>query len=132
MVVQISDYDHDGGTNPWEYGFTNTISGAGLGPEGYTATLINGKGRFWDKTLGRYNQAPLTVFTCASGDKYRFRVIHAGSQFPHRVSIEGHSMTLVASDGGELEPTPIESFIVNPGEGIDVEVTCDQPVGNYW
>ena len=30
-------------------------------------------------------------------------------------------MTLVASDGAELEPTVIESFIATPGERFDVE-----------
>ena len=48
------------------------------------------------------------------------------------MSVEGHAMTLVASDGAELEPTVIESFIATPGERFDVEVACDQPTGNYW
>ena len=40
-------------------------------------------------------------------------------------------MTLVASDGYDVEPLPIESLIINPGERYDVLLTTDKPVDNY-
>lgn len=43
---------------------------------------------------------PRPVFRVKSGKRYRFRVINAGSLFcPIRISIDRHSMLLIASDG---------------------------------
>jgi len=31
-----------------------------------------------------------------------------------------------------VEPTPVESVIINPGERYDFIITANQSVGNYW
>jgi len=50
----------------------------------------------------------------------------------NRVSVDGHSITVIASDGYDIEAEEAESFIINPGELFDFELLADQPVGNYW
>ena len=41
-------------------------------------------------------------------------------------------LSVVATDGYEVEPTPVESLIINPGERYDFILTANQTVGNYW
>lgn len=52
--------------------------------------------------------------------------------FPLRVSIDGHVLEMVSSDGYDFKPVMVESFIVNPGERFDFIVQANQTVGNYW
>ena len=44
-------------------------------------------GGFEDAATGAYNEAPLSVFNCTSGDTVRLRFIHAGHLFSFRVSV---------------------------------------------
>ena len=143
-TLMISDYDHrDGGAVAYEkvvhghyvgdykmWGGMRQEDNQPFAPLMHHATLINGKGRYWES--GSYSQAPLNVFTVKKDSTYRLRFINGGSLYPFRISIDGHKMTLVASDGAELEPTEIESFIFSPGERYDVTVTFDQEIGNFW
>ena len=66
--------------------------------------LINGRGRYYDPETGRHNQAPLETYHVTKGQKYRFRVIAAGSLYPFRMSVDNHNLTLIASDGYDFEP----------------------------
>ncbi|XP_066272659.1 uncharacterized protein [Branchiostoma lanceolatum] len=92
----------------------------------FTSALINGRGRY------NGNNAPLTKFTISSGGYLRFRMIHSGAEFTFRVSIDAHSMTVVANDGHDVEPVQVQSILVFPGESYDFNVVGDQPSGNYW
>ena len=94
--------------------------------------LINGRGRYYDPRTGISNMAPLTVYRVLKDRKYRFRVIGTGSLYPFRISVDKHPLKIIASDGYDLEPVVAESFIINPGERFDFEITADQPVDNYW
>ncbi|KAK3595585.1 hypothetical protein CHS0354_009541 [Potamilus streckersoni] len=66
------------------------------------------------------------------GQTYRFRVIGAGALYRFRISIDEHNLTIVASDGFDLESVVVESFIINPGERFDFILHADKPVSNYW
>ncbi|CAH1274669.1 Hypp5360 [Branchiostoma lanceolatum] len=90
------------------------------------SALINGRGRY------NNNSAPLTTCKITRGETLRFRLIHAGAEYTFRVSIDAHSMTVVANDGHDLEPVQVQSILVFPGESYDFEVIGDQPSGNYW
>ncbi|XP_052779171.1 uncharacterized protein LOC128216597 [Mya arenaria] len=94
--------------------------------------LINGKGRFYQENNVDHNGAPLTVFKVTKGNEYRFRVIGTGALYPFRVSVDNHKITVIASDGYDIEQVEAESFIINPGERYDFILTADQEVGNYW
>ena len=76
--------------------------------------------------------APLTWFNVTRGQKYRFRVIGVGSLYPLRISIDNHHLTIISTDGYEVEPWVVESFIINPGERYDFILDANQPYGNYW
>ena len=58
--------------------------------------------------------------------RYRFRVIGAGLIVPLRVSVDNHSLSIVSTDGYDVEPVAVESLIINPGERFDFILTADQ------
>ena len=68
------------------------------------------------------------------GQKYRFRVINAAMTFAFRVSIDGHMLNVIATDGNDVVTKQVESFIISGGERYDfwIEVTNPQKLGNYW
>ena len=94
--------------------------------------LINGKGRYKDPATNTYNEAPLTEYNVEQGKRYRFRVIGVGALYPFRVSVDNHMLTVIASDGFDVKPMEVESFIINPGERFDFILNATEAVQNYW
>ena len=68
---------------------------------------------------GELIEAPITWYNVEKNRKYRFRVINVGTIYPFRVSIDEHNVTVIASDGYDLKPQLVESFVINPGERFD-------------
>ncbi|KAK6176485.1 hypothetical protein SNE40_014765 [Patella caerulea] len=110
---------------------TYSLDGAEYSLFRFQSALINGKGRYYDST-GKHNEAPLEVFTVSQNASFIFRVIGVGVQYPFRISIDNHDLTIIASDGFDLQPRSAESFIVNPGERFDFRIQSDKSVNNYW
>ncbi|XP_046357778.2 laccase-5-like [Haliotis rufescens] len=143
MVMVLQDWNHDDSTTvhlKMDFGgfeerkpleTTDAIDGSHFSRYFMTSGLINGKGRLYDK-FGGHNDAPLSIFTVRPNQLYRFRVIAAGHLYPFRVSVHGHELTIVASDGYDLRPEVAESFIINPGERIDFILNTTNAVDNYW
>lgn len=77
---------------------------------------------------------PLTIFRVAPGGAgYRFRHINAGFlNCPVEISIDGHNLTVIASDGWYFEPVEVATLVTYAGERFDFVVRADQPIGNYW
>ena len=46
--------------------------------------------------------------------------------------MDQHHLTIVSSDGYDVENIVVESFIINPGERFDFLLIANQSVGNYW
>lgn len=110
---------------------TSDISGAKFSRFHCHSGLINGKGRFYTQNHLN-NAAPLTRFDVVEHSDYRFRVISAATLYPFRVYLQGHrSLSIVASDGFEISPIEVESFIIHPGERIDFLVRTDKSPGTY-
>lgn len=105
---------------------------SGQGSAIYDSSLINGKGRYYDKVNDSYTEAPLTSFNVNQGNKYLFRLIGAASYYSFQVSIDNHDLTIVSSDFDEVDNITVESVIIAPGERYDFFVTADQPIDNYW
>ena len=100
--------------------------------------IINDRGRFFDE-LGRPNIANpncnnLNCFNVSYDGRYRFRLIGAQAVFALRFSIEGHSLTAVASDGSPINSIEdVDYVIVNPGERYDIVVYANNTEQrNFW
>ncbi|XP_064606396.1 uncharacterized protein LOC135471205 [Liolophura sinensis] len=114
------------------YTTTTSLDGGRYSKFYMTSGLINGRGRYYDPETGLHNGAPIETFRVESGKRYRFRVIAAGELYPFRFSIDGHFLEIIASDGYEIEPVVVQSFIINPGERYDFILTANNSIANYW
>lgn len=116
--------------------------------------LINGKGRYFVPDSERKEHstdgltssdqfdskkqeptsiAPYETFEVTKGSKYRFRTINAGFlNCPLEISIDNHTILVIASDGHYIEPVMVDSLVSYAGERFDFILQADQPVGNYW
>ncbi|CAH1780992.1 unnamed protein product [Owenia fusiformis] len=98
--------------------------------------LINGKGAWklhTDAETGEEAYTPKEVFTIAKGKRYRFRMINNGIlNCPIQVSVDGHNLTMIATDGSPFEPVEVENFIIFAGERYDFVLNANQNVSNYW
>jgi FtsP/CotA-like multicopper oxidase with cupredoxin domain len=95
--------------------------------------LINGKGQFRDPNTGFMTNTPLEIFTVTPGRRYRFRMINNFCTVcPAQLTIEGHSLTVIASDGEPIHPVQVDTIISFSGERYDFVINADQPVGAYW
>ena len=107
-----------------------------LGPDGqeagilpFESGLINGRGRHADVP---YNKTLLSIFEVESGHKYRFRLIGAAGVYGYRFSVDGHRLSVMATDGFLVEPVPADYIIIYPGERYDFVLEANQTGGNYW
>ncbi|KAL3859684.1 hypothetical protein ACJMK2_009892 [Sinanodonta woodiana] len=78
-------------------------------------------------------RTPHAVFRVKQGMKYRFRFISSGAvNCPLQVSIDGHMLTVIATDGEDTQPYITKAVNMYSGERYDIVVHANQPVGNYW
>jgi FtsP/CotA-like multicopper oxidase with cupredoxin domain len=149
-IMQVTDWWHQGATEThfrlsnMDYftspGFkmSHLPNGVLLQALDYYSVLIEGLGRWMDDPReGTPVETPRKIYTIKGGEHLgehlRFRIINAGNVLPLRISVDGHPLLLVASDGMEIKPILVESVIVSPGERYDVIIRSryGKP-GNYW
>ena len=80
----------------------------------------------------RWSETPFEKINVEPGKTYRFRVINVGTMYQLRISVDGHNISVMATDGYDIIPQVVESFIINPGERYDFLLEVDQTVKNYW
>ena len=89
---------------------TLIYGGSGASPVPFVSGLINGAGWKYtpdSATCTRESEqnTPLAMFLVTTGKQYRFRLIGAQNIYAFRFSIEGHKMTLLATDGTPVQET---------------------------
>lgn len=76
---------------------------------------------------------PLESFKVTKNYRYRFRVINAGFlNCPIELSVDEHNLTVIASDGFDLEPLQVSSLVLYAGERFDFILYANQKIKNYW
>ncbi|XP_037886891.1 oxidoreductase OpS5 [Glossina fuscipes] len=126
-IMLISDWLHEDAAERYP---GRLAVNTGQDPE---SLLINGKGQVRDPNTGFMTNTPLEIFTITPGRRYRFRMINAfASVCPAQVTIEGHNLMVIATDGEPVHPVEVNTIISFSGERYDFVITADQPVGAYW
>ena len=110
--------------------YTPTVGpdGTEVGPIPFWSGIINDKGRQFNQS-GHPNVpgTSLNYFTVYRNRRYRFRIIGAQALYAFKFSIEGHKLTVIASDGDPMKPIEnVDYLIVHTGERYDVVVTADK------
>lgn len=83
------------------------------------------------------NGAPCTVVPYASyefqpGKTHRLRFVNTGAQAFETISIDGHTMTVIANDFVPVQPYQTEFVTIGVGQRVDVLVTANSGSGSYW
>nr|BAJ83487.1 laccase 2 [Riptortus pedestris] len=126
-VMLLSDWMHEDAQERFP---GRLAANTGQDPE---TLLINGKGQFTDPNTGYRTNTPLEVFTITPGRRYRFRMINSlATVCPAQLTIQGHPLVLIATDGEPVHPVVVNTIISFSGERYDFVITADQPVGAYW
>ncbi len=81
----------------------------------FESGLINGQGRF-----GNNSNAQLPTIKVKRGETVRLRLISGASTYQFRFQIDGHPLTVIATDGAPMKPVEVDSLLLSPGERYDV------------
>jgi FtsP/CotA-like multicopper oxidase with cupredoxin domain len=97
-----------------------------VGDVPFQSGLINGKGRAPGNTT-----APLTVVEVKKGETVRLRLINGSSTFAFRFQVDGHPLTVIATDGAPMIPVQVDNLVLAVGERYDVLLKATQD-GVHW
>ena len=119
-----------------KYNSTHALDGTSVGPIPFWSGIINDKGRHYNES-GQTNIKPtsLNYFNVSRNERYRFRLIGAQALYAFRFSIQGHKMTVVATDGSPIVPIEdVDYLIINTGERYDVivDTKLNPDRNNFW
>ncbi|KAL9075600.1 MAG: hypothetical protein Q9157_003956 [Trypethelium eluteriae] len=89
--------------------------------------LINGTMKSPDGTKGSYNKVKVQ-----KGKKYRIRFVNTSVNQHLVVTIDGHNMTVIASDFVPIKPFTSQYLALATGQRYDVVVDASQAAANYW
>ncbi|XP_022095251.1 laccase-like [Acanthaster planci] len=97
--------------------------------------LINGRGRYRDflcRTPKRMN-IPRHAFHVKKGERYRFRTIgNSAMACAFEVSVDGHNLTIIGTDGSPVQPIRVGAFGISSGERYDFVLEARARIGKYW
>ncbi|KAI0402450.1 multicopper oxidase-domain-containing protein [Xylaria palmicola] len=101
--------------------------------------LINGRMNFNCSTVAAgdttkcTNNAGLSKFKFQAGKRHRLRFINSGAEGVQRISIDKHTMTVIANDFVEIQPYDTKVVTVGVGQRVDVIVKANAEKGcAYW
>ncbi|XP_039313117.1 laccase-2 isoform X2 [Solenopsis invicta] len=126
-VILISDWFHELALErfPGRY-----RSNRGQNPDNI---LINGRGNWTNPSTGVSTNVSLSLFTVESGRRYRFRIISAFSTVClAEIKIGNHSMQIIATDGENVQPVPVDAITMASGERVDFVLNANQTPSFYW
>ncbi|XP_063960219.1 uncharacterized protein LOC129266740 [Lytechinus pictus] len=130
-TVMISDWSHEAAVELFvlEHHVDEMVSPPSV--------LINGKAQLVGYTAesdGSSHATPREVFEVEEGKSYRFRLIStATSGEAFTVSVDNHTLTIIASDGAYVQPQEVDALVIYGGERYDVILNAAQTNGcNYW
>ncbi len=72
-------------------------------------------GTFLETTAG-----PPASIEVKPGETLRLRLINGSTTYAFRLQIDGHRLTVIASDGAPLQPVDVDNLVINIGERYDV------------
>ncbi|XP_071949700.1 uncharacterized protein [Antedon mediterranea] len=96
--------------------------------------LVNGKsrGRKFLDSDGNVVYTPRSVFHVKPGLRYRFRVISSAIEACNiQISVDGHFIWIVATDGSDVKPIKVDSFIIGSGERYDFVIAASSIPRSY-
>lgn len=127
-----ADYDEDLGPLPitdWYYPTVGTISLMAMHRNSLAPTADNGliNGSMTSTSGGSYSRT-----TLKAGKKHRLRLINTSVDGHFQFSLDGHTMTVIATDFVPIVPYNASWVFIGIGQRYDVIITANQAAGSYW
>ncbi|XP_043278957.1 oxidoreductase OpS5-like [Venturia canescens] len=96
--------------------------------------LINGRGTWQDPVTGKFTTTSHEVIHVEAGKRYRIRMINSFSTVClAQLNIEDHKLIIIAQDGEDVEPMPVDTIVTASGERVDFVLIANQPSNrSYW
>lgn len=127
-----ADYDIDMGPlvlTDWHHRSASSLAltVATTGPPPQDNGLINGTNKY--DGLGNWFETKVE-----KGKKYRMRLINVANDAVFKFGIDGHKITVIASDLVPVTPYEADFVTIDNGQRYDIIVEANDPlgVGNYW
>jgi FtsP/CotA-like multicopper oxidase with cupredoxin domain len=107
----------------------------------FVSGLINGRGHRYHPNADNCSvlvNTPLSEFVISNEGSFRLRIIVASAWHPFRISIQGHKLRVVATDGEDITTnrtaSEVDYVIAQSGERYDVVPVSMEasPSGAYW
>ncbi|MEK6742010.1 MAG: multicopper oxidase family protein [Nitrospirota bacterium] len=106
------------------------ITLSGSAPEPYTSMMDYMHGKEGDIVMVNGQVNPLLPIR--PGQVQRWRVLNASNARFYKLSLEGHALQIIGTEGGLLKnPYPVSSILLSPGERLDILVKASQTKKNY-
>ncbi|KAK7944014.1 hypothetical protein LTR80_009547 [Exophiala xenobiotica] len=133
-VIQVTDWFHDTYDHLVDLVLTPTDTGLPYRPFS-DSNLVAGVGQY--PCANVTNGAPCSVPAYASwefgqGKTYRLRFVNTGASAFETISIDGHSLTVIANDFVPVQPYQTQYITLGVGQRTDVLVTASAAPGSYW
>jgi FtsP/CotA-like multicopper oxidase with cupredoxin domain len=110
--------------------FIKDITLAGAAPEPYTSLMDFMHGKEGDTVMVNGQVNP--VLPIKPGEVQRWQVVNACNARFLKLSLEGHTLQVIGTEGGILKnPYPVSSILLSPGERLNILVKANQTSKNY-
>lgn len=95
--------------------------------------LINGKAALKKfHTNASTISTPREQFNVQKGYRYRFRLLYNGAIYcPVKISIDDHTLKMIASETSHFQPVEVDSFMVGAGDRFDFILDANKKEGCY-
>ncbi|EXJ64532.1 hypothetical protein A1O7_00868 [Cladophialophora yegresii CBS 114405] len=132
--ILVTDWFHDSYEDIVSLVMAPSASGAPFRPFS-DSNLVGGAAQY--PCANVTNGAPCSVVPYASwefqpGKTHRLRFVNTGASAFESISIDGHTMTVIANDMVPVQPYQTQSITIGVGQRTDVLVTANQAPGTYW
>ncbi len=110
--------------------FIKDITLSGSDPEPYTSRMDYMHGKEGNTVM--INGIVNPQLKIRSGEIQRWRIINASNARFYKLSLEGHTLNVIGTEGGLLKaPYAMSYLILSPGERADILVKANQAAKNY-
>jgi FtsP/CotA-like multicopper oxidase with cupredoxin domain len=105
-----------------------TLSGTAPAPHAMMQDFMHGK----DGAVVMVNGLVNPRLYARPGQVQRWRIVNGSNARVYRLAVEGHTLSLIGTDGGLLDrPYARSEIVMSPGERVDVLVKMTQKSGNF-
>ncbi len=110
--------------------FIKDITLSGNVPQPYTSMMDYMHGK--EGSLIMVNGQVNPVLDIQPGEVQRWKIVNGSNARFYKLSLEGHTLQVIGTEGGLLDkPYALSSIVFSPGERLDVLVKADQSAKSY-